>query len=114
MRNGFLAVDAAAAQGIGGPYIEARIAHMASSEYARHDTPVTLDRELIGCPDDWRAAIEADRAALDGPIPMAGYTLGLWPEGLPLADALTALELFAAELLPWLHALPAPAAARTR
>ena len=113
VRNGFLAVDAEAAQGIGGHYIEARIAHMASPEYASHDTPVTLDRELIGSPDDWRAAIEADRAALVGPIPMAGYTLGLWAEGLPVAGALTALELFAAELLPWIQALPVLAEART-
>ncbi len=113
VRNGFVAADAATARRIGGPHIEARIAHMATAEYANHDTPVTLDRELIGSPDDWRAAIEADLAALDGPIPMAGYTLGLWPEGLPLTAALSALELFAAELLPWLHALGSPIEART-
>ena len=42
-----------------------------------------------------------------------GYTLGLWPEGLPLTDARSALELFATEILPWLQALGSPIEART-
>ena len=103
MRNGFVARDAETARRVGGPLIEARMAHMATAEYANHDTPVTLDRELIGSAGDWIEAMRSDLEALHGPIPVGGYTLGLWPEGMPLRDGIAALELFAAEVLPWLR-----------
>ncbi len=103
VRNGFVARDAETAWRVGGPLIEARMAHMAAAEYANHDTPVTLDRELIGSAGDWIEAMRSDLKALDGPIPVGGYTLGLWPEGMPLRDGIAALELFATEVLPWLR-----------
>lgn len=111
VRNGFIAETAAHALAIAAPYIEARHAYMANPEYGDHDTPVTMDRELIGGPEDWLATVERDIAALQGPVPFTGYTLGLWPEGMPLAQGIAALELFAERVLPRLRAL-APAGSR--
>jgi alkanesulfonate monooxygenase SsuD/methylene tetrahydromethanopterin reductase-like flavin-dependent oxidoreductase (luciferase family) len=105
VRNGFIAPTADEARRLGQPYIEGRIAYMANPEFAAHDTPVSLDRELIGSPDDWLAAIEEDRAALAGHVPFGGYTLGIWPEGMPLAQGVEALELFAERVLPRLRGL---------
>lgn len=104
VRNGFIAPTTADAERAGAPYIEARIGYMANPEFANHDTPVTLDRELIGSPEDWLAGIEEDIAALDGPVPFGGYTLGLWPEGMPLDEGIAALELFADRVLPAVQA----------
>lgn len=118
VRNGYVARDAAEAVRAAGPHIEGRTAYMAGGEFAgRDEHPRAVERvasasgaafategELIGTPADWIEAMRADVEALAGPIPFTGWTLGLRPEGMPLADGLAALELFAAEVLPWVRA----------
>ena len=118
VRNGYIAADAAEAIRIGAPFIEGRTTYMAAGEFAGRDesprdvTQVAADSgasfategELIGTPAMWIEAMQADIEALSGPIPFTGWTLGIRPEGMSLEDGLTALELFAAEVLPWAHA----------
>ncbi|MYB40931.1 MAG: LLM class flavin-dependent oxidoreductase [Chloroflexi bacterium] len=118
VRNGYIAADAAEAVRIGAPFIEGRTEYMAAGEFAGRDeyprevTQVAADTgasfategELIGTPAMWIEAMQADIEALSGPIPFTGWTLGIRPEGMSLADGLSALELFAAEVLPWVHA----------
>ena len=114
VRNGYVAADMDTAIRVGGPFVAARIEHMAgyegrnqpqaevrSQEYRASDgTTVVTQGELLGTPDDWLSAVEEDVAALRGPVPFGGYTLGLWPEGMPFGDAMTTLELFGTEVLP--------------
>ena len=118
VRNGYIATDAAEAIRIGAPFIEGRTTYMAAGEFAGRDesprdvTQVAADSgasfategELIGTPSMWIEAMQADIEALSGPIPFTGWTLGIRPEGMSLEDGLSALELFAAEVLPWAHA----------
>ena len=118
VRNGYIATDAAEAIRIGAPFIEGRTTYMAAGEFAGRDesprdvTEVAADSgasfategELIGTPAMWIEAMQADIKALSGPIPFTGWTLGIRPEGMSLEDGLSALELFAAEVLPWAHA----------
>ena len=118
VRNGYIAADAAEAIRIGAPFIEGRTTYMAAGEFAGRDeyprdvTQVAADSgasfategELIGTPSMWIEAMQADIEALSGPIPFTGWTLGIRPEGMSLKDGLSALELFAAEVLPWAHA----------
>ena len=118
VRNGYIAADAAEAIRIGAPFIEGRTTYMAAGEFAGRDesprdvTQVAADSgasfategELIGTPAMWIEAMQADIEALSGPIPFTGWTLGIRPEGMSLEDGLSALELFAAEVLPWAHA----------
>ena len=119
VRNGFIGATRDDAIRVAGPYIQGRTDYMATPTYAGRDavTPRTLhelrtsdgqtfrtEGELVGEPTEWIDAMRADLDALNGPVPFGGYTLGLWPEGMPLSDALSGLELFAREVLPWAHA----------
>ena len=119
VREGYIAADRDEAIRMAAPYIEANIAQWAGAAYsgrsgtvgerdmvaltASDGTTLTTRGELVGTPDAWIAAIEADRAILNGPVPFGSYTLGIWTEGMPLEHGLSALELFAAEVLPWVH-----------
>jgi alkanesulfonate monooxygenase SsuD/methylene tetrahydromethanopterin reductase-like flavin-dependent oxidoreductase (luciferase family) len=118
VRNGYVAPTRDEAIRVGGPYVQSRNAHM--SGYSGRDRPfgefgevryessdgtvVVTQGELLGTPEDWLRAVEEDAAALSGPVPFGGYTLGLWPEGMPFEDGMTALELFAREVLPAVQA----------
>lgn len=117
VRNGYIAEDVDKAIRIAGPHIEGRTTYMAAGEFAGRDEhargtiPVTAvagssfatEGELIGTPEMWIEAMQSDIEALSGPIPFTGYTLGIRPEGMSLSDGLAALELFASEVLPWVH-----------
>ena len=117
VRNGYVAKDAADAVRVAGPYIEGRTAYMAAGEFAGRDehargstsvatasgASFATEGELIGTPEMWIEAMQSDIAALSGPIPFTAWTLGIRPEGMPLDEGLAALELFAAEVLPWVH-----------
>lgn len=118
VRNGFVAESMDEAVRIGGPFVQARNEYMATyrgrnapvagQHEQQHEsvdgTAVVTRGELLGTPDDWLAAFEADIEALRGPIPFTGYTLGIWPEGMAMADAMAALELYAREVLPTIQA----------
>lgn len=119
LREGYIAADRDTAIRIAAPYVEANIARWKDAAYAGRDatagertqetlvasdgTSVTTRGELIGTPADWIDAIRVDRELLDGPVPFGAYTLGLWTEGMPLEHGIAALEIFAAEVLPWAH-----------
>ncbi|MBI2858915.1 MAG: LLM class flavin-dependent oxidoreductase [Chloroflexi bacterium] len=62
---------------------------------------------VIGAPQTWLDTLQADLQALNGPVPVSGLTFTLWPEAMPLKDALQALDIFAQEVLPWLHSTEA-------
>ena len=120
VRNGYLAETVDEAVRIGGPYIEGRTEYMTGGAYAGRDAlapretlevrtsdgrSFRTEGELVGTPQTWLDTVEADIAALDGPVPFGGYTLGIWPEGMRFEDGLAALELFAERVLPEVHAL---------
>lgn len=129
-RNGFIAPDPEAALRRAKPYLESHLVYQAkmSAEGSDDQTgtrprvadhrPAAEGREhligaggatmseefglLVGGPETWLATLQDDLEALTGPVPVGAYTFGLWPEGMPLADALTALEIFARQVRPWL------------
>ncbi|MBI2936236.1 MAG: hypothetical protein HYY31_05465 [Chloroflexi bacterium] len=55
---------------------------------------------VMGSPQTWRQAVQSDLDAVRGPVPVEAYNFALWPEGMPLNEALEALELFAREVAP--------------
>ena len=127
-RNGYIASDLETALRVGGEHYTNRNQNMAGGEFKGREAGAgvaqrpyqelvgaegqryVLQGDLIGTPETWIAAMQADLEALSGPVPFTGWTVGLYPGGMPLRDALAALELLAKHVLPWAHEQPVPAA----
>ncbi|MBI2936237.1 MAG: LLM class flavin-dependent oxidoreductase [Chloroflexi bacterium] len=112
LTNGFIAKDAARALEAAKPHFEASIGHVRHMvlEHARHNPALAHLNSwelavarlglVVGSPQTWRQAVQSHVDALRGPVPIGSYNFFLWPEGMPLNEALEALELFAREVAP--------------
>jgi alkanesulfonate monooxygenase SsuD/methylene tetrahydromethanopterin reductase-like flavin-dependent oxidoreductase (luciferase family) len=118
-RNGYIARDMGTALRIGGEHYTNRNRNMTGTEYSGREAGAgTAPRphrevpgpdgkvylfsdDLVGTPETWLEAMQADLEALRGPVPFAGWTIGLYPGGMPLHDGLSALSLLAEQVLPW-------------
>ena len=127
-RNGYIARDMETALRIGGEHYTSRNENMDSGEFKGGEAAIPrpraeiagpggrkylLEGDLIGTPEIWLEALKADIEALRGPVPFTAWTLGFYPGGMPVKDALAALDLFAETVLPWAQsAMPETAVTR--